>query len=180
MDQASARVADPVRRVEAIVAPSLGAMGYELVRVLMTGGHHPTLQIMAEPADGRAMTIEDCAEISRTVSALLDVEDPLPHTCTLEVSSPGIDRPLVRPKDYERFAGFEARIETAAPIAGRRRFRGTVLGMAGDFVRMKPVDGAGADPALRDAIEIPLSAVLRAKLILTDRLIAAHNNSPTQ
>jgi ribosome maturation factor RimP len=180
MNQEGRKVADPLRRIEATIAPSLAAMGFEVVRVHITGGHHPTLQIMAEPVSGRSMTVEDCTEISRTVSALLDVEDPLPTAYTLEVSSPGIDRPLVRAKDYERFAGFEARVETTAPIAGRKRFRGTILGLAGHAVRLKPVDGVTPEEALDGVVEIPLAAINRAKLVLTDRLLAAHANSPKQ
>jgi len=109
---------DPTVRIEEIVGPSVAAMGYEIVRVELGGDRDRVLQIMAERADGAAMTVEDCAEISRTVSALLDVEDPISGAYTLEVSSPGIDRPLVKARDFERFAGFEARIETAAPIEG--------------------------------------------------------------
>ena len=102
-------------------------MGYELVRVHYgSGSGRPTLQIMAERLDRQPMTVDDCAEISRNISALLDVEDPLEDAYLLEVSSPGIDRPLIRPADYERFAGFEARLELTRPIEGRRRFRGRI------------------------------------------------------
>ena len=180
MDQEGRKAADPVRRIEDIVVPSLAAMGYDVVRVLISGGRNPTLQIMAEPVSGRAMSVEDCTEISRTVSALLDVEDPLPTTYTLEVSSPGIDRPLVKLRDYERYAGFEARVDTVMPIDGRKRFRGTILGLAGEHVRLKPTDGVAGATATGGAVEIPLSAIHRAKLILTDQLLAAHANTPTQ
>ena len=105
-------------------------MGYRLVRVMITSGRRATLQVMAEPFDDRPMTVEDCAEISRSVSALLDVADPIAGAYMLEVSSPGIDRPLVRPEDYDRFSGFEARIELARPLEGRKRFRGRLLGLA--------------------------------------------------
>src|SRR5271156_4437025 len=97
-------------------------MGYCLVRVALTGAQRPTLQVMAERGDEVAMTVDDCADISRSISALLDVADPIASAYTLEVSSPGIDRPLVRPEDYQRFAGHLARIETRVPVAGRRRF----------------------------------------------------------
>lgn len=181
MDQEGRKAADPVRRIEDIVVPSLAAMGYDVVRVLISGGRNPTLQIMAEPVSGRAMSVEDCTEISRTVSALLDVEDPLPTASyTLEVSSPGIDRPLVRPHDYERYAGFEARVDTVVPVDGRKRFRGTILGLAGEHVRLKPTDGVAGASATDGAVEIPLAAIHRAKLILTDQLLAAHTNTPTQ
>src|SRR5205823_15005961 len=105
-----------------IIEPSLAVMGYQAVRLAFVGARGATLQIMAERVDGAAMTVEDCAEISRAVSALLDVADPIASAYTLEVSSPGIDRPLVRPEDYERFTGFEARIELTRPLDGRKRF----------------------------------------------------------
>src|SRR5215472_7298244 len=147
-----------------MVTPSLEAMGYRLVRVSMTGGRRATLQVMAERLDGAAMTVEDCADISRSLSALLDVADPIAGAYTLEVSSPGIDRPLIRREDFARFAGFEAKIELTQPQAGRRRFRGRLLGVDGDSVRLL-ADGA--------EIALPLAAVLRAKLALTDELLAA-------
>ena len=139
-------------------------MGFELVRVLVGGGQRPTLQIMVERADHAPTMLEDCAEVSHAVSALLDVADPLPGAYRLEVSSPGIDRPLVRGSDYERFAGFEARLETELPIDGRRRFRGRLLGLAGDRVRLALPEGEQL---------IPLEAIKRAKLVLTDDLLAA-------
>ena len=110
------------------------------------------------------MTVDDCAEVSQLVSALLDVEDPLPGSYMLEVTSPGIDRPLVRPEDYDRFAGFEAKIETAQPVAGRRRFRGRVRGRDGANVLIECEDG----PAT-----VPFTDIRRATLVLTDELIAA-------
>jgi len=118
-------VTELLRRIEDIVGPTITGMGYELVRVAMSKGG--TLQIMIEPADGRPMDVEACARLSRALSAVLDVEDPIPGSYTLEVSSPGIDRPLTRAKDYTRWAGHLARLETAEPIAGRRRFKGTLL-----------------------------------------------------
>lgn len=156
---------DPVGEITRLVEPSLTAMGYQLVRVQLSGGHHrPTVQIMAERADGAGMTVEDCAEVSRAVSALLDVADPLPASYMLEVSSPGIDRPLTRPQDYERFAGYEAKLETRWPIGGRRRFRGRLLGVDGEAVRVRTDEGE---------VVLPLAEVERAKLVLTDDLIAA-------
>ncbi len=152
-------------KIEAIIAPSLEAMGYRIVRVAMTGGARPTLQIMAERLDEAAMTVDDCADISRTVSALLDVADPIDTAYHLEVSSPGIDRPLVRREDFTRFAGFEAKIELSAPLDGRKRFRGRLLGVEGEAVRLL-VDGAPT--------ALPLAAVARAKLVLTDDLLAAN------
>lgn len=173
---------DAVARIEQIVGPSVEGMGYELVRVQMSGGQRPTLQIMAERQDGRAMTVDDCADISRAVSALLDVEDPLPGAYTLEVSSPGIDRPLTRLKDFERFKGFEARIETKLPLDGRRRFRGLLDGVEGADVRLslveKPSDGGkpGARkkaPTVTASVVIPFHLVLKAKLELTEELLKA-------
>ncbi len=140
-------------------------MGYEIVRVQLSGGRRPVLQIMAERVDGVAITVDDCTDISRTVSALLDVEDPISGAYHLEVSSPGIDRPLTRLRDFERFAGFEARIETKALIEGRRRFKGVLKGVAGELVRVEIEGGT--------LVELPFGGVLRAKLILTDALIAA-------
>ena len=158
-------------KIEAMIAPSLEAMGYRVVRVAMTGGRRATLQIMAERSDDKAMTVEDCADISRTVSALLDVADPIDAPYQLEVSSPGIDRPLVRREDFARFAGFEAKVDLNAPLDGRKRFRGRLLGVEGDTVRLL-VDGA--------PVELPLAAIARAKLVLTDELLAASqsNDSP--
>jgi len=145
-------------------------MGFELVRVQFgSGQRRPTLQIMAERIDRQPMAVEDCAEISRNLSALLDVEDPLPGAYLLEVSSPGIDRPLVKPADYERFAGFEARLETKAPIEGRKRFRGRLMGLAGDQVRFIE---EGAELAL------PLEQITKAKLLLTEALIEATAAGP--
>jgi len=156
-------------RIAEIIEPSLDAMGYRLVRVAVLGAGRMTLQIMAERRDEAAMTVEDCADISRSVSALLDVADPIAGAYTLEVSSPGIDRPLVRPEDYDRFAGFEAKIELSQPLSGRKRFRGRLLGRAGDRVRLIAETGE---------VQVPLSAITRAKLILTDDLIAHAQGKP--
>jgi ribosome maturation factor RimP len=151
-------------KIESMVGPSLAAMGYGIVRIAFTGGRRPTLQIMAERSDGAAMTVEDCATISHTVSALLDVADPIASSYMLEISSPGIDRPLTRRADYERFAGFEAKIEMQRPVEGRRRFRGKLMGLEGDDAKLL------VGP---DMLRLPLDAIARAKLVLTDELIAA-------
>ena len=151
-------------KIEAMIAPSLEAMGYRVVRVAVTGGRRATLQIMAERTDDQAMRVEDCTEISRMVSALLDVADPIAGAYLLEVSSPGIDRPLVRREDFARFAGFEAKVELNAPVDGRKRFRGRLLGVEGDAVRLL-VDAA--------PVTLPIAAVARAKLVLTDELLRA-------
>jgi ribosome maturation factor RimP len=151
-------------QIETLIAPSLEAMGYRVVRIAFTSGRRPTLQVMAERRDDRPMTVDDCEAISHAVSALLDVADPIPDAYQLEISSPGIDRPLVRREDYERFAGFEAKLELARPVDGRKRFRGRLLGLEGDAVKLL----LGEAPVL-----LPLDAVARAKLVLTDELIAA-------
>ena len=152
-------------RLEALIAPSLDAMGYELVRVQLQGKQRLTLQIMADRKDGVMMTVDDCTDISRSLSALLDVEDPIPAAYTLEVSSPGIDRPLTRAKDFERWAGFETKLESIQPVDGRKRFRGKLLGLdeAGN-VRMVIETGE---------VAIPFADVRGAKLVLSDELIAA-------
>jgi len=146
------------------MAPSLEAMGYKLVRVAFMGGRNAVLQVMAERADLKPMSMNDCSAITHAVSALLDVADPIAHSYVLEVTSPGIDRPLLRPEDYERFRGFEAKLEVLRPVGGRRRFRGRILGLADGRVRL--VLGA-------EEIELPFGEIQRAKLVLTDELIAA-------
>ena len=155
---------DRTAEIGRLVEPSLDGMGYELVRVRLTGGGRPTLQIMTERKDGREMTVDDCAEISRNLSALLDVEDPITESYALEVSSPGIDRPLLRLQDYERFTGFEARIETKRPHDGRRKFTGRLAGVRGRRIAI-------------GAAEIPFDEIAHAKLVLTDELIAASTNN---
>ena len=157
--------------IERLIAPSLAAQGYDVVRVLLMGGaRHATLQIMIERADRMAVSVDDCTAASRTVSALLDVEDPIAGTYTLEISSPGIDRPLVKPADFDRFKGYVARFESRTPIDGRRRFRGKLLGMAGDQVHIATPEGES---------KVPFQEVQRAKLVLTDELIAAAASETT-
>ena len=144
------------------IMPTLLDMGYELVRVQMTGGQsRPTLQIMAEPADGRTMNVDDCSVVSQQVSAMLDVNDTVPGAYTLEVSSPGIDRPLTRIKDFEKWQGHEALIETHIRIENRGRFRGPFT--AGKASITLTQDG--------QAYEIPYADIRKAKLALTDELI---------
>lgn len=155
---------DAIDRIEQIITPSVEAMGYEIVRVQMSGGVRAILQIMAERADGAPMTVEDCADISRSVSAVLDVEDPIKTAYTLEVSSPGIDRPLTRLKDYERFAGFEAKLETRIAVDGRKRFKGMLKGVEDGLVSIDTEQGAA---------KLEFDNILRAKLVLTDDLIRA-------
>lgn len=157
------------KRIEALIAPTVEDLGFEIVRVLLVGSKRPRLQIMAERKDGSGIDVEDCAEISRAVSAVLDVEDPIRAAFTLEVSSPGIDRPLTRPKDYATWAGFDAKVELGAGIDGRKRFTGRLLGLE---------DGAGDDVIVMETeagerVALPFDDVQRAKLLLTDELIAA-------
>jgi ribosome maturation factor RimP len=152
-------------RLAAIVAPTLESMGYELVRVAVLGKDRPTVQVMADRADGAQISVADCEAISHQLSAVLDVEDPLPGAWSLEVSSAGIDRPLTRPKDWNRYAGHLARAETTTPVNGRRRFSGVVLGADDAEARLRLDDGTEA--------ALPLPAIRRAKLVLTDALITA-------
>jgi ribosome maturation factor RimP len=154
-------------RVVAIIEPAVVDLGYRLVRVRMAG---TTLQVMAERPDG-SFTIDDCETVSRQISPMLDVEDPIPGHYALEVSSPGIDRPLVRSADFERWAGHEAKIELARPLAGRKRFRGILEGYADGEVRIY-LDEKGEDGE-RLLVGVPFADIHDAKLMLTDELIAA-------
>jgi ribosome maturation factor RimP len=154
---------DLAGRVEALIGPTVDAMGYSLVRVQILGRNRPRLQIMAERTDGESMLVDDCAAISRAVSAVLDVEDPIAGAFTLEVSSPGIDRPLVRLADFDRFAGFEAKVEMDLAVDGRRRFQGRLLGTEGDAVRLRMEDSE---------VVLPYADIRRAKLVLTEELLA--------
>ncbi len=155
---------DETRRIERVIAPVVADLGFELVRVQTSGARRPVLQVMVERVDGTTMTVEDCAVVSREISAVLDVADPIAGPYTLEVSSPGIDRPLTRLKDFHRFRGFEAKIETRLMIDGRRRFKGVLSGVDDGVV------GIEADGVLA---RIPFDAIQRAKLVLTDALLAA-------
>ena len=150
--------------VERLIAPALEAMGYDIVRVQLSGGDRLRLQIMAERSSDGRMNVDDCAEVSRAVAAILDVEDPIDSAYTLEVSSPGIDRPLTRLADFDRFAGFEVRLETALPVHGRRRFRGRLLGTRGEDIVMVCEERE---------LTLPFADMQKAKLVLTDELIAA-------
>ncbi len=155
---------EQTHRVEELIAPSLEALGFELVRVHYGGPGRPTLQIMIERSDRAPLTVAECALASKTISALLDVEDPIGGAYNLEVSSPGLDRPLTRLGDFERFAGFEVKIEVTAPVEGRKRFRGQVLGVENGNVRISRGDGFAI---------VPFETIKKAKLILTDDLISA-------
>lgn len=152
-------------RIADAIMPTLIDMGYELVRVAVLGRERPTVQIMADRADGAMITVEDCEAISRAVGAVLDVADPIPGNWTLEVSSAGIDRPLTRIKDWNRFSGHRARVEMDIPVDGRKRINGVVLGADATQVRMILDEGG--------EIVLPMGDIRRAKLVLTDELIAA-------
>ncbi len=155
---------EPAQEVERIIRPSLADMGFDVVRVRLMGGNRPTLQVMAERADGSGITVAECAEISHTISALLDVDDPIKGSYVLEVSSPGIDRPLTRAQDFERFAGFDAKIELDRTVDGRRRFRGTLLGVD---------DGKVAVECDGERVALDIDAIRNAKLVMNDKLLAA-------
>lgn len=152
-------------RIAELVRPTVEGLGYSLVRVQVLGRQRLRLQIMAERADDQPMLVDDCASLSHAISAVLDVEDPISSAYTLEVSSPGIDRPLTRIADYDRFAGFEARVELSRPVDGRRRFRGRLLGTNGERVRLAVDTGE---------IEFDWADVHSGKLVLTDELLATH------
>lgn len=175
------------QKIAQLIEPTLQDLGFELVQARLMGGSRKTLQIMAEPLDRtRTMTVEDCAEISHAVSALLDVEDPITGAYDLEVSSPGLDRPLVRRADYERFAGLEARIElaltspgvtsagtspspgtsprkSAGTSDGRRRFTGRLKGVSDEAEVLIEVGG--------EVVRLPLADIRKAKLVLNDELL---------
>lgn len=155
--------------VEQLIEPSVAALGFRLVQLRLMGGTtRPTLQVMAEPIEDREMAVEDCAELSRTISALLDVDDPITGSYVLEVSSPGIDRPLVRLEDFARYAGHEARIELRRLIDGRRRYSGWLGGVDGENVLIR-IDGRSGE----ETVAVPHGEIERSKLKLTDELIEA-------
>lgn len=152
-------------RIAEIIAPRLEGMGYELVRVQVMGKETPTVQIMADRADGAAFTLDDCTEVSHLLSAVLDVEDPITSAWTLEVSSAGIDRPLTRVKDWNRYAGFEAKAELNVPgPGGRKRFTGVIVAADADVAKLRIETG--------EVIELKLADMRKAKLVLTDALVA--------
>ena len=149
------------RRLAEIITPVIEDLGCELVRVRLMSGKSPLLQVMADKPDG-GIEVDDCAEISNAISAIMDVEDPISDAYTLEVSSPGIDRPLTRIKDFELFEGYEAKLETAELIDGRRRFKGELAGVEEDEVLINVEEGT---------IGLKFDWLSDAKLVLTDDLI---------
>lgn len=154
-------------RVAAVVEPVLADLGFRLVRIKISAQNGCTVQVMAERPDG-SMNVEDCEKVSRAVSPALDVDDPIGRPYYLEVSSPGIDRPLVRAEDFDRWSGFEAKLELLAPRDGRKRFRGILRGTENGEVVVERTDVKGDDdPVAR----LPLSGLQEARLVLTDDLI---------
>ncbi len=150
-------------RIEKLVGPAIAAAGYDLVRIRMTGKEVRTLQIMAERPD-HTMSAEDCAGLSRALSVILDEADPIPGAYRLEVSSPGIDRPLVRLKDFNDWQGYDARLELDRMIEGRKKFKGVVGGVEGESIAFD-IEGE------EETALIPFAWIVSAKLVLTDELI---------
>ena len=157
-----------VSYIEELVRLPLDKMGYDLVRVSLTGDKDVCLQIMAERSDRAEMTVKDCSVISRGVSAMLDEENPIESAYTLEVSSPGIDRPLVQLADYERFVGHQAHLECRKKISGQKSFEGILVGVEGDCVVMN---------SNGQSFVIPFEYIRLANLVLTDKLLRAGSNS---
>jgi ribosome maturation factor RimP len=149
-------------KVVALIDPVAEAMGYRIVRVRLSGLRRKTLQIMAERLSDGDMGVGDCAKLSRALNPVLDESDPVQGEYSLEVSSPGIDRPLVREDDFTRFVGHEAKLETAALVDGRKRFRGAILGVADGYVRLLMAEGEAS---------VPFGQLCDARLVLTDKLI---------
>jgi ribosome maturation factor RimP len=156
-------------RIAAIAEPVLIGLGYRLVRVRLSGLAGCTVQIMAERPDG-SMTIDDCEAVSRALSPVLDVADPVDRAYRLEISSPGIDRPLVRRSDFDRYAGNRVKIEMSIAVEGRRRFRGMLVGAEGDAARLKRDDAAPGEPV---DVMLPIDAMSDARIMLSEELIAA-------
>jgi ribosome maturation factor RimP len=151
-------------KIADLVGPAIEDMGYDLVRIAVLGREKPTVQVMADRQDGELIGVADCEAISHAVGAILDVDDPIPGAWTLEVSSAGIDRPLTRIRDWERFAGHQARVEMNFPVDGRKRFVGVVLGADQEVGRLRTETGD---------VELARRDMRRAQLVLTDELIAA-------
>jgi ribosome maturation factor RimP len=154
-------------RVAHVAEPVIEQLGYRLVRVKVSGAEGCTVQIMAERPDG-SMTVEDCETVSRALSPVLDVADPIDRAYRLEISSPGIDRPLVRKSDFERYAGHLVRIEMDVPVNGRNRFRGKLAGTEGEAARLHRDDAGEGEEA---DVLLPMTEMSEAKLVLTDDLV---------
>lgn len=163
-----ARTSPVIQRIDALLRPAVEALGFDIVRIRINAQRGTqVLQIMAEPHGGeREMTVQDCALVSRHVSAILDVEDPISGAYNLEISSPGIDRPLTNAQDFTRHIGHEASVEMEWPVEGRKRFKGEILAVEGDDVRLKLDE--------KNEAVLDISGMQQAKLVLTDALIAEH------
>ncbi len=162
---------DAIAHIEQIIQPSLAALGYSLVQIKLMDGKRKTLSIMAERLDDMIMGFDDCVEITGVVSALLDVEEPVSGAYSLEVCSPGLDRPLVQREDYRRFAGNEIKAETIIPLNGRKRFRGNLLGIESDVVSIDTSEGKFA---------LPYSHIRSAKLVMSDEWVAKFLKKQTE
>ncbi len=159
-----------IKKIERTITPTVESMGFELVRVILIGSGKPTLQIMAEKPDG-TITIDECGKLSQAISVILDVENTMEDAAYyLEVGSPGIDRPLTRLKDFDRYAGQEARIELDTPVDGRKRFRGLLKGVKGNNILIAIETGEA---------EIPFSSIEKAKLIVPEEVIQPKQQKKT-
>lgn len=146
-----------------MLEPVISELGYETVRIITIGQANPTLQIMIDRLDGKDIVVEDCAKVSRKVSEVLDEKDPIKDQYNLEVSSPGLDRPLTKPEHFARFAGYEAKVETDELIENRKRFKGKIISIDGENTIRFEMDGT--------AYAIPFDAVSKAKIVITDELL---------
>ena len=160
-----------IGEIEKILTPTLHGMGFNLVRALIDGKKNPRLQVMVERQDCHSVSINDCTAVSRALSALLDIEDPIPSTYVLEVSSPGIDRPLVAITDYERFLGRYAHLEIEPPISGRRHYRGILDGVDNGAVKILAQDGV---------FLVPFTQIRKAKLVPTKEEVAVLKQDASQ
>lgn len=156
--------------IETMIRPTLNELGFAIVRVLLSGDRRAKLQVMIERADEAALTVEDCSTASRAIEAILDVEDPISGGYVLEVSSPGIDRPLTRPTDFERWKGFQAKLELVRPVNGQRRFTGRLEGLDGGRVRLATEQAT---------VLVDQEDLAKAKLVLTDELVQHYLKRPT-
>lgn len=152
-----------------MLEPVVESLGYELVRVLTIGMKNPTLQVMIDRKDGKEITVDDCAKVSRALSEVLDEKDPIENQYSLEVSSPGIDRPLTKPAHFERFAGYEAKIETSEEIEGRKRFKGKITALDKNNNVHFEMDGT--------EYVIPFDAISKAKIVITDELLKQYEEA---
>ena len=146
-----------------MLEPIISELGYETVRIITIGQANPTLQIMIDRLDGKDIVVEDCAKVSRKVSEVLDEKDPIKDQYNLEVSSPGLDRPLTKPEHFARFAGYEAKVETDELIGNRKRFKGKIISIDGENTIRFEMDGT--------EYAIPFDAVSKAKIVITDELL---------